>query len=270
METSSSLGVKLDKVQVSNSQQISSRRKARGAHNPQNQAEDIPNANSSEVIHKLSKVRSIYYSCSIQGLTINEQGPSATENSPVIGMAVTKMAPLPRTSIRELQTIAQVIKSSTSDLLSPIRDQLTQLDLKTFADSILASTSKIETLNVELVTTGAVGQFIFFPKLPVEIRLEIWRLALPSPRIIEVFQTLEKLYERKSEIKVNNPPLTLLHVNREAREVASNKYMLLSNVSASSLDFYHARLDPNKDTIFIPWSWFWFSFPAGRGGGGGG
>jgi hypothetical protein len=76
--------------------------------------------------------------------------------------------------------------------------------------------------------------------------LEIWRLALPGPRVVEVFQTLEMVYngERKSEIKVNNPPLTLLHVNREAREVASNEYMLLSDVSASSLDFCHARFDP--------------------------
>jgi len=170
-------------------------------------------------------------------------------------------------SIREIQTNTKTIETSTSELVSAIPNLSTQLALKTFVDNVLASASKIEALSDDLFTTGAIGRFIFFPKLPVELRLEIWSLALPGPRVIEVFQNLEKEYngERKSEIKVNNPPLTLFHVNREAREVASNKYMRLSNVSSSSLDFCRARFDPNKDTIFIPWSGSW-SWSADRDG----
>jgi hypothetical protein len=105
------------------------------------------------------------------------------------------------------------------------------------------------------VTAGAMGQFIFFSKLPIELRLNIWELALPGPRVIEVFKTWTRECGRgwKYEIQVNNPPLSLFHVNREAREVALNKYILLSNASLG-LCFSHARFDPNKDTIFIPWS----------------
>lgn len=109
------------------------------------------------------------------------------EKSKVVAMDPTKLAPLPGTSIREIQSMAKTIKTSTFELLSAIPDQSTQLALKTFVDSILATASTVETLSSKLATTGAIGQFIFFPKLPIELRLKIWELALPGPRIVEAY-----------------------------------------------------------------------------------
>jgi hypothetical protein len=177
------------------------------------------------------------------------------ENSQVIGMNATNPGPLPVMPIREIQFIANALKSSTTQFLSTIPNQSTHLAPKTFIGNVLASEIKIEDISGSLVTAGAIGQFIFFPKLPIELRLNIWELALPDPRVIEVFKTWTRECGRewKYEIQVNNPPLSLFHLNREARGVALNKSILLSDAS-SGLYFGHARFDPNKDTIFIPWS----------------
>jgi hypothetical protein len=207
-------------------------------------------------MQEASKVSTINCSCSIRNLTESDQDSRATENSQVVGMAATNPPPLIGTSIREIQSIAKALKSSTTQFLSTIPDQSTQLALKTFMDNVLASASKIEVISGSLVTAGAIGQFIFFSKLPIEIRLSIWELALPGPRVIEVFKTWTRECGRewKSGIQVNNPPLSLFHVNREAREVALNNYMLLADAPSSNLYFCDVRFDPNNDTIFIPWS----------------
>jgi 2EXR family len=229
-------------------------KKSSRAHSPQNQAQQIPTATTSEVMQETSRVSTINFSCSIRTLTKSEQDSSAMENSQVIGMNATNPPPLPGTSIREIQSIAKALQSSTMQFLSTISDELAQLALKSFMNNILASTSKIETLSGSLVTTGTIGQFIFFPKLPMELRLKIWTLALPGPRIIEIYQNFNIGIRFGNEIQANNPPPALFHVNREAREVASKKYMKLYNNIDSQLYFCHPRFDPNEDTIFIPWS----------------
>jgi hypothetical protein len=182
------------------------------------------------------------------------------EKSQVVERAPTKLAPLPGTSIQEIQTTAKTIKTSISDLLSAIPDQSIQLALKTFLANILASASKIEALSESFLTTNPVGQFIFFPKLPIELRLKIWELTFPGPRIIEIYKQELCRSEYQIEIQANNPPLTLFHVNREAREVASKKYIPLTESCLSLIrgdtEVYccHAKFDPVQDTIYIPWS----------------
>ena len=69
MEPSSSLPVKFEKVQVSKSQQKSKMKKNSRAHSPQNQAQQIPTATTSEVMQETSSVSTIHFSCSIRTLT---------------------------------------------------------------------------------------------------------------------------------------------------------------------------------------------------------
>jgi hypothetical protein len=53
-----------------------------------------------------------------------------------LGMAATTLVRLLGTSIREIQTIAKTIETSTSELLSAIPDHSTQLALKIFVDNV--------------------------------------------------------------------------------------------------------------------------------------
>jgi hypothetical protein len=230
---------------------------SRTAHTPQIKDEDTLNANSPEITHEISEVSAIDFSSSIQTLIMPGQVTSTMAYSQATETAASKPVPLVGTSIREIQSIAKALQSSTTQFLSSIPNQSTQLALMRFMDSILSSASKIESLCGSLVTTGVIGQFIFFPKLAIELRLKIWKLALPGPRIIEVHLT--EAFRRPpgrwmEEIQAKNPPLALFHVNREAREVASKKYMLLCRDGGNRPYFCHAHFDPDKDIVFFPWS----------------
>jgi len=104
--------------------------------------------------------------------------------------------------------------------------------------------------------SSTVSRFGFFPMLPVELRLKIWRTALSGPRIVEVY--LGKMSDKVSSktckqcIKVNTPPPALMQVCWESREVVLEKYWL--QFCHESVDNRLARIDPAEDTIYIPWS----------------
>jgi hypothetical protein len=111
-------------------------KKSSRAHSPQNQAQQIPTATTSEVMQETSRVSTINFSCSIRTLRKSEQDSSAMENSQVIGMNAMNPPPFPGTSIREIQSIAKTLKSSSTQFLSTIPDQSSQLALKTFMDNV--------------------------------------------------------------------------------------------------------------------------------------
>lgn len=100
--------------------------------------------------------------------------------------------------------------------------------------------------------------FHLFPKLPTEIRLRIWKLALCGPRILGLVLAHDMLSELsdpnepiRPRIEVNHPPDVLLHVNRESREEALRKYTLrLSTVDTESHDW----IDPINDTLLLEYS----------------
>ena len=110
----------------------------------------------------------------------------------------------------------------------------------------------IHSLSGNVDSTGAVGDFVRFPKLPPELRREIWKLALPGTRIIEVtseddYYSRERGY-RKLRLSCDMP--VLMHVCRESRQVALEKYTV--NLAGERFPNDCARIDPREDTIFIP------------------
>jgi hypothetical protein len=115
-----------------------------------------------------------------------------------------------------------------------------------------ASASTIRTLATDLQISSD-SQFSLFPMLPVELRLKIWKMALPGPRIVEVylgFVTDLETGRSTNLLRVNAPPPTLMHVSFESRKVALEKYWLrLGNETVSGNNL---RVDPQEDTIFIP------------------
>jgi hypothetical protein len=94
-----------------------------------------------------------------------------------------------------------------------------------------------------MVTMGAFTEFKLFTSLPSELRINIWKQALPAPRIVPV------RYSRAfRQYTSGSAPPSLLHVCQESREVFLKSYekLLLSKKYESSIyiDFTH-------DTIFF-------------------
>lgn len=124
-----------------------------------------------------------------------------------------------------------------------------------------------------------------FPDLPAELRLKIWREALPGPRILEVWidyepkeysdqhgdpVSIELAYRDSSltelrdnidfddspkagtvTVKTSQIPPTLLTVCRESRHEALKKYTLSLDTPLKS---FHIPFDPLEDTIYVPFA----------------
>jgi hypothetical protein len=91
---------------------------------------------------------------------------------------------------------------------------------------------------------------------PAELRLKIWKMALPGPRIVEIYLNIAT--DRRTGVKgeqvlrVNTPPPALMHVNWESRRAALEKYWL--QLGNEEIKNFFAQIDPTEDTIFIPWT----------------
>jgi len=98
--------------------------------------------------------------------------------------------------------------------------------------------------------------FTCFPDLAVELRLKIWKAALPGPRIIQIacgYQRAEELDSvdfESAKISVNAPPPKILAVSKEARNEALKFYKL-----RLSTKFFVSpnRIDPSVDIVYIPY-----------------
>jgi hypothetical protein len=77
-----------------------------------------------------------------------------------------------------------------------------------------------------------------FPKIPTEIRLEIWYYAMDAPRIVRANWP----YKTKRSGPKSNPDL--LFVNRESRQEALKRYEKVSGDDDIYADF-------SQDTIFV-------------------
>ena len=69
--------------------------------------------------------------------------------------------------------------------------------------------------------------FKLFPKLPLELRLMVWKLSLPEGRVIK-FSTIRALSANKHLIVDQKLPTPLLHVNQESRLEALQAYELFA------------------------------------------
>ncbi|KAH6694377.1 hypothetical protein BKA61DRAFT_584312 [Leptodontidium sp. MPI-SDFR-AT-0119] len=88
--------------------------------------------------------------------------------------------------------------------------------------------------------------FDCFPKLPPEVRVKIWNLAL-LPRLITVTSNFDRTVA-SCEVKVEAPQIELLYVNHEARsEVLGNYSQIRLQGNNSGFTFVNWA----RDTIFL-------------------
>jgi 2EXR family len=104
-------------------------------------------------------------------------------------------------------------------------------------EDIIELISNTYLLTKELV--GRLSEFTLFPKLPLEMRLMIWKHSLPGPRLMEVF------YEDTTGVCKSTCSLPIpLHANREARDVALESYELcFGTKKAPPMIYFNTDID---------------------------
>jgi hypothetical protein len=98
--------------------------------------------------------------------------------------------------------------------------------------------------------------FTLFPKLPTEIQLKIWKLAMPGPRLIKIghrpqFATrpsgsVDMFYQKSQKI-----PTPLLHTCRETRAMVLKTIKPRFRLSSRHPIYF----DFEKDTLFLDMTW---------------
>jgi hypothetical protein len=154
-------------------------------------------------------------------------------------------------AIQAIESLATSISTSTAG--ASFQSPITAEDIQSFVDSIRSSADKIRSLSRAFVASGVIRDFIFFPKLPFEIRTAIWREAL-LPRVVELCLSYEKTHPkfRGERIRMCGPPPALMHVCQESRKLALEKYSFAFTDGEVTSSFAGIRVDPVEDTIYIP------------------
>lgn len=99
------------------------------------------------------------------------------------------------------------------------------------------------------VTISKLLQFRLFPKLPYELRLEIWRFALPPPRVVELRQS-GRAKRGRFWITDICPPV-LLSVCHEAREVALELYRPILVWNQTRPVLTRSYIAYSKDIVYL-------------------
>jgi hypothetical protein len=93
-------------------------------------------------------------------------------------------------------------------------------------------------------------RFTLFPKFPKELRVMVWKQAIPGPRIVEItrsFRHRPGSTNREFQLKARTTIPAMLHVNSEAREIAQKIYKpLFKKVLGHAIYF-----NPDIDFFYI-------------------
>ena len=137
------------------------------------------------------------------------------------------------------------LSSSIMDFFNDARNHLSTQLSKPF--DIMAQTTA-DILN-HLNPSFATRTFLLFTSLPYELRAQIWQLALPGPRVIEIRNRagyFENLHCTQIYSICRIP--VLLHTCRESREVALKYYALSFSITNFPPQIY---VDFSVDTIYF-------------------
>jgi hypothetical protein len=111
--------------------------------------------------------------------------------------------------------------------------------------------------------------FVFFPRLPAELRRIIWLFAIPGPRTITIFSQKEAFVTNADGHAACNPSIpaksnskapALLHTNRESRDVALKFYSLAFKEHLNQRPVYFRF---STDTLYME-NWHAFRCFFGR------
>jgi hypothetical protein len=111
------------------------------------------------------------------------------------------------------------------------------------------------------------SEFAFFPKLPKEMRLMIWKHAMPGPRMLELeYNHVNLAHDGPVILTHSDPRVAALSASQESRSEAQRRYTLSLPGWKTGQNLF---LDPAIDTVVIAWNWLFESdehppiFPEG-------
>jgi hypothetical protein len=100
-------------------------------------------------------------------------------------------------------------------------------------------------------------QFVFFPRLPLELRRIIWRFSIPGPRTVCIYSQKEAYVMNEDGHAACNPSISaksnskapaLLHTNRESRHIALKLYSLAFKEHLKQSPVYFCF---STDTLYV-------------------
>lgn len=113
-----------------------------------------------------------------------------------------------------------------------------------------------------IVNDDSLRSFTLFPKLPIELRLKIWRSTFPRNRSIDLHKwAMARTYKFLEEGEGLPAPVTL-YVNSESRQETLKHYFILrEKIGCSRPDFFN----PTLDRVYIQ-AWklyvYWYCLDA--------
>lgn len=99
-------------------------------------------------------------------------------------------------------------------------------------------------------TLEAATEFTLFPDLPPELRLMIWNHARPEPRVLRAMYSEKRPFSvqgyRYAHFGAKVP--SLLHVNKEARDVALRWYKISFKIRMDKVGYF---FDRDRDWVYM-------------------
>lgn len=152
------------------------------------------------------------------------------------------------------------------------KDGVSVIDSKICPTENISKKGQDSMFNVEYLRPRWTRSFRPFPKLPVELRMSIWQLALPKTRVLTIKRKQYTRVSGSGSAKLNGFAApgksmlylqtiiiqqlmwitaqvpTILHVNREARSEALRYYQLSFGGCGAPATIY---FDPRFDTVYF-------------------
>ncbi|KAE8445728.1 hypothetical protein EG329_012907 [Mollisiaceae sp. DMI_Dod_QoI] len=95
-------------------------------------------------------------------------------------------------------------------------------------------------------SSATLSGFTCFPRLPTELRLKIWRHALPGGRIVHLIHPLLWVHHAPPIV-----PPTILAVNLESRSVALKNYTIIRQSRLKSNESRRLAYNTKKDIVYF-------------------
>ncbi|KAH9219299.1 hypothetical protein DL95DRAFT_485448 [Leptodontidium sp. 2 PMI_412] len=153
--------------------------------------------------------------------------------------------------------LARYSKTASPELLNMMANyenikEISQRDLEDFLRSIMASNAGDNAIGAAAATLKQEEGFPMFPKLPKELRIEIWKKALPGPRTINTTRRPEFISRfNATSGSSHNCLLTLRSVCRESIDVVSKRYEAIPFSNFALATTYFPHLAPANGFILV-------------------
>lgn len=158
--------------------------------------------------------------------------------------------------MREIELQALNIARIARINLLAMENKFSKASIVNSIDSIIAAHCQIQSDCITLHVLAKLDSFHPFPRLPSEIRLKIWRLTMPGPRVVHVTYKQDSIGHWKDPPPQDGiwgygrsqPSPLILQISHESRSEGLKKYSLRLDTATREC---YVRIEPIQDTLLI-------------------